>query len=507
MPYTAKQRRWACAQTGKSRKKFKGKKMSKKEAEEMCTGPMKEEEINEYFDSILLEAKISDVREKFPFLSDEGWVDWGKAAISVRLGARYVSKYLMWLMDYIATDLDDLSNVEAKGDGAIALLKKFEKVKDKLPEKDVYKYNFEQLKDAIDSAGPTKSSRRAKAQEESDVLYNRNNILIIRPYTENASCYYGKGTKWCISMDFDSAFDEYTSQGTAFNFVFFRNIDTNHRLYKIAIVYDQKGAFKEAYNAEDSLISFESIGTAIALNLGLIANEHENNQLDRKSSTQINELLNDILDVGEKNALERQANPDLVDNTEQRRQAEEQIDEIQNQANFEFVKLDSYWEPPGQIITDAWISFEIPKSRFSVLPDIYDDDFGKQLAERIKSTTNLPVKYVMTQLHYKDTVLFQLQLENQNPSYDIPGLRSAVRRLRSHDENGWNIHEILLQILKNTGYFYDGPSVENDINEYFNNISKTRLDEEIEKITLEEWLDPLKPAPWDDDYKNKEKNQ
>ena len=131
MPYTEKQRRWACAQTGKSRKKFKGKKMSKKEAEEMCTGPMKEEEINEYFNSILSEAKVSDVREKFPFLSDEGWVDWGKAAISVRLGARYVSKYLMWLMDYIATDLDDLSSVEAKGDGAIDLLKKFEKVKDR----------------------------------------------------------------------------------------------------------------------------------------------------------------------------------------------------------------------------------------------------------------------------------------------------------------------------------------------------------------------------------------
>ncbi len=41
--YSEKQRKWACAQMGKSRKKFKGKpKLSKKEAEKMCTDPIKE---------------------------------------------------------------------------------------------------------------------------------------------------------------------------------------------------------------------------------------------------------------------------------------------------------------------------------------------------------------------------------------------------------------------------------------------------------------------------------
>jgi hypothetical protein len=55
MPHSEKQRRWACAQTGKSRKNFKGKPaLSKKEAEEMCTDPLKEEdilkEVEKYFD-------------------------------------------------------------------------------------------------------------------------------------------------------------------------------------------------------------------------------------------------------------------------------------------------------------------------------------------------------------------------------------------------------------------------------------------------------------------------
>mgnify|MGYP003132734946 CR=1 FL=1 len=48
-----KQRRWACAQMGKSRKKFKGKtKLSKKEAEKMCTDPLKEDDVSEYFEEL-----------------------------------------------------------------------------------------------------------------------------------------------------------------------------------------------------------------------------------------------------------------------------------------------------------------------------------------------------------------------------------------------------------------------------------------------------------------------
>ena len=43
--YSEKQRRWACAQTGDD---FKGERsLTKKEAEEMCKGPMKEGEIDE----------------------------------------------------------------------------------------------------------------------------------------------------------------------------------------------------------------------------------------------------------------------------------------------------------------------------------------------------------------------------------------------------------------------------------------------------------------------------
>jgi hypothetical protein len=76
-----KQRKWACAQMGKSRKKFKGKpKLSKKEAEKMCTDPLKEDEINEYFEELSKGGKNDETRESFlneaiENMTIEEWLD------------------------------------------------------------------------------------------------------------------------------------------------------------------------------------------------------------------------------------------------------------------------------------------------------------------------------------------------------------------------------------------------------------------------------------------------
>lgn len=61
MPYTEKQRRFACAQTGKGRKNFKGKPpLTKKEAEEMCKAPLKKEEISEEIEKYFNKNKDED---------------------------------------------------------------------------------------------------------------------------------------------------------------------------------------------------------------------------------------------------------------------------------------------------------------------------------------------------------------------------------------------------------------------------------------------------------------
>ena len=40
------------------------------------------------------------------------------------------------------------------------------------------------------------------------------------------------------------------------------------------------------------------------------------------------------------------------------------------------------------------------------------------------------------------------------------------------------------------------------VNEYFSELIKTDLEKRIEKMTINEWLDPECPAPWDEDYED-----
>ena len=49
----------------------------------------------------------------------------------------------------------------------------------------------------------------------------------------------------------------------------------------------------------------------------------------------------------------------------------------------------------------------------------------------------------------------------------------------------------------------DGTNPVNEVDEYFKDLLKTELDRRIEKMTIEEWLDPDIPAPWDKDYEDK----
>lgn len=81
-------------------------------------------------------------------------------------------------------------------------------------------------------------SRRAR--EESNLIYEDENVKVIRPHTEFASCHFGKGAPWCIaattSMNY---FNSYTSQGKAFYYMFWTGAPSpNHPFAKVAMVVD-----------------------------------------------------------------------------------------------------------------------------------------------------------------------------------------------------------------------------------------------------------------------------
>lgn len=50
--------------------------------------------------------------------------------------------------------------------------------------------------------------------ENSEVVFEDDNVKVIWPKTEKASCYYGQGTKWCTAAtEADNMFDEYNKNG------------------------------------------------------------------------------------------------------------------------------------------------------------------------------------------------------------------------------------------------------------------------------------------------------
>ena len=47
---------------------------------------------------LLVEARVKDIKKKYPVLTDTGWLAYGRERIESILGPKGVSKYLLWYM-------------------------------------------------------------------------------------------------------------------------------------------------------------------------------------------------------------------------------------------------------------------------------------------------------------------------------------------------------------------------------------------------------------------------
>jgi hypothetical protein len=115
--------------------------------------------------------------------------------------------------------------------------------------KDIYKLSFDELVDIVDELNKSegdgdRNSLRKKARENSDMLLNNvDGISVVAPYNHDAICYYGQGTKWCVSMDTSSHW-----MGYYFN--------QKNTFYIISVVGEEpKRKIKEHYNRK-----WESMG-------------------------------------------------------------------------------------------------------------------------------------------------------------------------------------------------------------------------------------------------------
>lgn len=103
-------------------------------------------------------------------------------------------------------------------------LSTFVKFNTKINQKDINKYSsLPELYKTIEPfiANPEQSTSKSdevrKIKEGAQKVYEDAKWLVIVPLTEEASCYYGKGTQWCTAADVsDNMFDYYNEKGNLY---------------------------------------------------------------------------------------------------------------------------------------------------------------------------------------------------------------------------------------------------------------------------------------------------
>lgn len=102
-----------------------------------------------------------------------------------------------------------------------------------LKNKDIYTYkNFDDLKKISEINTTSKNDLKREVRKQTNVLIDNDDMLVIEPLTHSASCKYGFGTKWCISMK-DDAFFYYAlkKQGSKLFFIIVKNKELSASLF------------------------------------------------------------------------------------------------------------------------------------------------------------------------------------------------------------------------------------------------------------------------------------
>ena len=229
-------------------------------------------------DQILAEGRLEDVKKKFEEFAERGIID--RFAENDPSGN---NAYLAWMAKKLSDFYSMTRGVDSKTEQMvmrqehiemiISLTRQFHQNKQRLEKKDIYQYKaIEDLKDALDDLGQTRSQKRKfekeKAMEGSEIIHEDENFFAIRPFTTQASCHYGANSKWCISARGNGYFDNYTSEGKGFVFVRLNNmVDSEDNEREFALVYDRDGELETTFDIEDVEGDDEAFHDAAAVNI------------------------------------------------------------------------------------------------------------------------------------------------------------------------------------------------------------------------------------------------
>jgi hypothetical protein len=142
-----------------------------------------------------------------------------------------------------------LFRMRSEIDKIVASLDTFEKHKSKFKYPEFRKYSTN-IEDFFKEAQKIKTDVETKqieksAKKEIDKIFENDTLLVIKPKSFTASCYYGSGTRWCTTMKGNpSYFNQYSSNGNLY-YLILKNVDRNNKFYKMAIHAPKNKKFDE----------------------------------------------------------------------------------------------------------------------------------------------------------------------------------------------------------------------------------------------------------------------
>ena len=126
--------------------------------------------------------------------------------------------------------------------------------------KDINQYENPQfIKKLMNTIDARKTQREIEREikTQADKIYEDSEVLVVRPKSHAASCYYGANTKWCTTQTGNPGyFEKYFRDG---NLYYFLNKKTND---KLALYRNENERQTEVYNSQDRNIPLEDLREA-----------------------------------------------------------------------------------------------------------------------------------------------------------------------------------------------------------------------------------------------------
>lgn len=470
--------------------------------------------MEERYPDLLLEARVKDVKAKYPTLDKTGWINWGRRQLEDIFGPKGVSKYLMWYARELRNkfrqdeDLDNQNNVLEVAEALLETVQDFHQNEQRLDQKDIYKYDFGELKYKLDKLGISKSAKlkamkdEEQAKQDSEVVYNDHGVMAIRPLTTQSSCYYGHNprlTTWCISSkSARNYFEQYTSEGKAFVITRFFGIPEGSSNHIIALELNYRGEIVNWWDAPNSAQDPDEFFSVVE--------EHVNGMKEYKDldESEREDLMDEIY-----SELTNGAAAYVMDNPppDPRESAEKACEEIMESRDFEYVapyyEIEEY--PDEDLVYVSYnasveIKIDISGEEYENAPKKIDDadqDFYDDLETAVEDRLSDAGIYGYENLEIYDSgdaLYVGLTLEVDGDQ-NVEGFREFVNfECAAADKEAEDIKEVVKNYLAEKGYrVFPGQQmqlqgIEEEVQKYFkhNHLTKQGFYDSLEKDLLPE---------------------